>query len=354
MYETDYNYYYFKLAWYVLLFVATWALILSKNTILTLLGGCMLGFFWQQVAFAGHDFGHNAVTHKRSSDWWYSIYVTLFFGVSGQWWKRSHNVHHIFPNSIEWDPDIQHLPFLAIDERILAGIYSYYHEKVMPFDFASRIFIRLQHILFFPIMGLARYFMYLQSFLLVVNYKLNIYYRYSELMAIIGYFTWVGLLFSYIDGWGMRIAVSTIAHGYCGLLHLQITLSHWAMPAYNGVGYGVTKEHRDHFIEVQFETTTDIGCAPRDDWFHGGLQFQTAHHLFPRIPRHNLRKLKFDYLMEFCKKHNLAYVTSKGFCITVWEVILKMREQAMMVANGKHIDMKNSLLAQLVHESMDG
>merc|ERR1711964_653263 len=161
-------------------------------------------------------------------------------------------------------------------------------------------------------------------------------------------------LFSCIDGWGLRLVVALVSHGYCGLLHLQITLSHWAMPAYNGVGYGTNKVHRDHFIEVQFDTTTDIGCDKKDDWFHGGLQFQTAHHCFPRIPRHNLRKLKFDYLMEFCKKHNLSYVTSEGFCSTVWEVILKMRDQALMVRDGKHIDIQNSLLVQLVKESMDG
>ena len=30
-------------------------------------------------------------------------------------------------------------------------------------------------------------------------------------------------------------------------------------------------------------------CPAWLDWFHGGLQFQIEHHLFPRMPRHNLR-----------------------------------------------------------------
>lgn len=71
----------------------------------------MLGFFWQQLAFMGHDGGHNAITHDRNKDWWIGICVTVFFGVSGPWWKRTHNIHHIYTNSIGWDPDIQHLPF---------------------------------------------------------------------------------------------------------------------------------------------------------------------------------------------------------------------------------------------------
>jgi delta8-fatty-acid desaturase len=27
------------------------------------------------------------------------------------------------------------------------------------------------------------------------------------------------------------------------------------------------------------------------DWFHGGLQYQTVHHLFPRLPRFSLRPI---------------------------------------------------------------
>lgn len=33
----------------------------------------------------------------------------------------------------------------------------------------------------------------------------------------------------------------------------------------------------------------DVECPEWMDWFHGGLQFQTIHHLFPRMPKHNLR-----------------------------------------------------------------
>ena len=35
----------------------------------------------------------------------------------------------------------------------------------------------------------------------------------------------------------------------------------------------------------------DVDCHPWMDWFHGGLQFQLEHHLFPRVPRWQLRKL---------------------------------------------------------------
>lgn len=39
-------------------------------------------------------------------------------GISVCWWKRNHNTHHIVCNSIEHDPDIQHLPAIAVTPEI--------------------------------------------------------------------------------------------------------------------------------------------------------------------------------------------------------------------------------------------
>ena len=42
------------------------------------------------------------------------------------------------------------------------------------------------------------------------------------------------------------------------------------------------------------------------DWFFGGLNFQIEHHLFPTMPRHNLRTAS-KRVMQFCLKHNVPY-----------------------------------------------
>ena len=39
---------------------------------------------------------------------------------------------------------------------------------------------------------------------------------------------------------------------------------------------------------------------------HGGLQFQAIHHLFPRLPRHNLRKAQ-PFVIKFCEEVGLSY-----------------------------------------------
>ena len=46
-----------------------WLLRWGPNAVARSLGGgVVLGLFWQQVAFVGHDIGHNAFTHSRAVD----------------------------------------------------------------------------------------------------------------------------------------------------------------------------------------------------------------------------------------------------------------------------------------------
>ena len=70
------------------------------------------------------------------------------------------------------------------------------------------------------------------------------------------YAGWVSYLLSTVPTWGLRFAVVMISHAVVGILHIQITLSHFAMPAYRGTGYD--ENDNDHFIKVQLETTLVI------------------------------------------------------------------------------------------------
>lgn len=57
----------------------------------------------------------------------------------------------------------------------------------------------------------------------------------------------------------------------------------------------------------QVATTLNIDCPTWLDWFHGGLQFQVEHHLWPRLPRHNLRRAR-DLVQAFCHAHKVCAV----------------------------------------------
>jgi len=128
LFETSAAYYAKLGAWLLCLLAAALALTLGGWA---KCGAMLLGLFWQQCAFVGHDAGHNALTHDRATDKAIGLLVgPILTGISIEWWCRSHNVHHVATNSIERDPDIQHLPAMAIDSAICERYWSTYHDKV--------------------------------------------------------------------------------------------------------------------------------------------------------------------------------------------------------------------------------
>ena len=72
-------------------------------------------------------------------------------------------------------------------------------------------------------------------------------------------------------------------------------------------------------------------------WFHGGLQSQIEHHLFPRLPRHNLLKAK-KLIVPFCEKYNIPYL-SMSFWDANCLVISSLYKAALKVKDSKHVDL---------------
>ena len=48
-----------------------------------------------QVAFVGHDAGHNAVAHNSKYDGYIGLLVNACIGIGPSWWKASHLPTHI-------------------------------------------------------------------------------------------------------------------------------------------------------------------------------------------------------------------------------------------------------------------
>eukprot|EP00536_Pseudo-nitzschia_multiseries_P015986 jgi/Psemu1/247217/estExt_Genewise1.C_9940014 len=312
LFQTDYTFYYRKMVIYTCLFLLILCgVFLSRSVMVHTLSGILLGIWWQQLAFIGHDLGHNAVTHNRV----YDSYLGLFFGnfctgIGIGWWKRSHNVHHIATNSCTYDPDIQHLPVFAVDPVLVTTkLFSTYANMYMPLNDVTHVLVKYQHWLYYPVMAFARFNLYIQS----LNHALRLSY-YSragdliwrqklQILSLAGFWTWLVALTFSLPTWESRIAFFLPAHMVAGILHVQITLSHFPMETYTGVTYD---DSSNGFLRTQLSTTMDIDCSILMDWFHGGLQFQVEHHLWPRLPRHNLRRVK-GILQSFCNEHELVY-----------------------------------------------
>ncbi|OKL55576.1 hypothetical protein UA08_09149 [Talaromyces atroroseus] len=267
----------------------------------------LLGWFWSLLVFAAHDAGHMAITHNYTMDSIIGMIIAApIGGLSLGWWKRTHNVHHIVTNAPEHDPDNQHLPFFAVNHRFLGSLFSTYHERFMPYDAMSRFLVPYQAFLYYPILMFGRFNLYVQSWIFLVQGQgprkgAAWWHRWFEIAGILVFWYWFGYLVVYKSiprSWD-RFLFVMVSHMITMPLHVQFTLSHFAMST---ADLGPTES----FPQKMLRTTMDIDCPEWLDFFHGGLQFQAIHHLFPRIPRHNLRKTQ-RLVLQFCKEAGIPY-----------------------------------------------
>ena len=62
------------------------------------------------------------------------------------------------------DPDIQHMPFLAISNQFLNNLYSSYYKRIMLLDKFASLVLQFQHKLYYVVMSLAQFNLYANSY----------------------------------------------------------------------------------------------------------------------------------------------------------------------------------------------
>ncbi|CAG8487555.1 7689_t:CDS:1 [Paraglomus brasilianum] len=299
LYNTRYINYMYEVMRFGTLYALTWYFALTgTSTLHYLMSAVCLGAFWHQIAFTAHDAGHNGITHLLPVDGIIGVMTAdLCGGLSMAWWKKSHYVHHLVTNEIEHDPDLQQLPFFAVSTKFVQSIYSTYYERVLDFDRAAQFFIQFQHLLYYPVLAFGRFNLYFLSISHILKEQ-RVAFRKLELFSMGLYWMWFSYLLSRLP-YSLIIPYILISHMITVLLHVQITLSH----------YGMSTEElgpKEAFAAKMLRTSMDVDCPKWLDWLHGGLQFQAIHHLFPRVPRHNLRECQ-RYVKEFCKEVGIEY-----------------------------------------------
>mmetsp|Transcript_30752 Transcript_30752/g.60141 ORF Transcript_30752/g.60141 Transcript_30752/m.60141 type:complete len:485 (-) Transcript_30752:537-1991(-) len=343
LYTTDMNYYYIMAVWIASLLLSTIYLVLTAETnVGALAAAFVFGIFLQQCAFVGHDTAHNGITHDRKTDMIIGVVVgPLLTGVSTAWWKRSHNAHHVVTNSVTHDPDIQHMPIIAISPEFWSkgAVFSRYHLKWFVFDAPAKFLISYQHLLFYPVMAFARWNLYIQGFLLLLNPAIKTEWTRVELCALASFWTWLSVLSSCLPTPWMQAIFLVVSHMFAGILHVQITLSHFSMPVYHGATYKAPPG--EEFVRQQFATSMDVKTTWWNDWFHGGLQFQVAHHIFPRVPRHNLKQVQIR-LEKMCSRHSGMEYKKVGWWEGNFEIYQTLRSAALKARASKTVDFAES------------
>ena len=312
----------------------------SSSYAVHILSAVLLGFTWQQIAFVGHDGGHNSVVgwSVQSHELFGVLMGNVLTGISMGWWKATHHVHHAVCNSTTHDPDIQHMPLIAVTPKLF-NVYSLYHFRRFPYDTATRIMVSLQYYTFLPIMGVARLNLYAQGFIRLVKERHSLSARTQALeWGGLGLFALWFSAFVRLLPPSHRLPFVLVAWFTTGLLHLQIVSSHFSRPTFTG------QPGKKSWFELQLDGTLDYECKPEFDWFHGGLQFQIEHHLFPRAPRYHLRKLK-PLVKAFAKRHNVEY-HEVSFLGALKEVMDTLAETAKFARKTDHVNFSESLIWQ--------
>ena len=284
------------------------------------ISGILFGLVIQQSAFIGHDLGHNQIMNENSGYIFnkkYKKYAALFFGnflfgVDGINWSHNHDIHHVLTLMPGKDLQNDHLPFILYKKEEI----TWFPERKL--NFLLKLLLRIQHIYVLPI-------------LFIVG-KINLFFDLDNRLTFLSknYLRTFGL-FSHLMLWYYFITNAKIWYLFfipawitASMIHLQIIISHAYMPRISD--FDLKKKG---WIETQTITTVDIATTWYDEWFHGGLQYQLAHHLYPRIPRHNLKKAR-PFIIEFCKKNKLNYII-EPFSEAIYKMILSMKESGKSI-----------------------
>lgn len=297
-----------------------------------------LGLVWHQLTFTAHDLGHMGVTHNWVFDRIIGTFIADFCGgLSIGWWVDNHNIHHLVTNHPTHDPDIQHMPFFAISKSFLSNLYSSYYRRIMVFDAFANIVLKFQHQLYYIIMSFARFNLYANSYGFLYKRAFDgkrarggKWTFWLEVTFIALFWTWYSALLVHIGNWKQILGFVLISHMVPSPLHVQIVLSHFSRSTQD---LGPSES----FVARQLRTTTDVICPDSLAFVHGGLHLQVTHHLFPRLPRHNLRKASM-LVKEFSKERGLTYhefgfLRGNGEVLGVLKDVAEQARIVGMVAN---------------------
>jgi len=238
-----------------------------------------LGVAFTQVAFAGHDGGHQQIfASRRANDLFGRLSGNLLVGLSYGWWVGKHNRHHAHPNREDHDPDIGE-GVLAFTTGQAAGRTGR----------LGRAITRRQAWLFFPLLTLEGLNLHVASVrsLLSGGERSGRGGRRAVEAVLLGlhlaaYVTALLLIMSPTTAL-LFVAVHQAVFGlYMGC---SFAPNHKGMPT-------IAADDRVDYLRRQVLTSRNVRGGWVTDWLLGGLNYQIEHHLFPNMPRFALRRAR--------------------------------------------------------------
>jgi fatty acid desaturase len=270
------------------LLAAGWAaFVLVGDSWWQLAVAAFLAVMFTQAGFLGHDAGHRQISSSRQVSYILGIlHGNLGIGLSYGWWVTKHSRHHAHPNTEGADPDItiSVLAFTPAQAHASRGL--------------SRLVFRYQAYLFFPLLLGEAVSLHVSSIRALASRRSRGRQAEVALLAthLLGYLTAVFLVLPPVKA-GVFILVQ---QGLFGLyLGASFAPNHKGMPILDAAD-------RSDFLRRQVLTSRNVRGGWLTDIALGGLNYQIEHHLFPSMPRPNLRRSQ-PLIREYCQQHGLPY-----------------------------------------------
>ncbi len=247
----------------------------------------LFGFMLTQIGMLGHDVAHRQVFRRGPgvalAGW---TLGNLGMGISYTWWTRKHNQHHANPNHITDDPDASY-PMLAM-----------FPEQVALKARWARPIIAIQAYLY-PILG-AFVFINMRVPSITLLFGRNVPRRIPQAIGLALHWMLFGLLLTQLGGWPQALTFFIVSQVAFSLYNVSVFA-----PNHKGMMMTSDDEPLD-FLRTQVLTARNVRGSWLIDFWYGGLNYQVEHHLFPTMPRNQLRAAQ-PLVEQFCIDRGIAY-----------------------------------------------
>jgi fatty acid desaturase len=281
------GYYVARIVGNLAVFTAGWvAFVAIGDSWWQLLMAVFFAAMFTQLAFIGHDAGHKQIFRSRRGNDAVGYLHGGLVGLSYEWWVGKHTRHHANPNHEDDDPDLD-IPALAFTRDQARNKHG-----------ILRWMAKHQAALFFPLLLLEGLNLHWSS----IKHVWRGDGKARELEA--------GLLSAHLVAY--LTAVFTVLSPLTGLAFIAVHQGLWGV--YMGCSFAPNHKgmptlppgHQLDYLRKQVLTSRNVHGGRWVDFVLGGLNYQIEHHLFPTMPRPNLRRAQ-ALVQDFCGRHRIDY-----------------------------------------------
>jgi fatty acid desaturase len=282
------RYYTWKIALTAAAFVLGWAAFaVIGNSWWQVVVAVFLAVVFAQVGFLGHDAGHSQVFSTRRANMVLGIVCgNLAIGMSYDWWAGKHNRHHAHPNTEDADPDI------------MIGVLAFSAGRARTGRGLQRLAFRYQAYLIVPLLFLEALGLHASSIRTVTGPGCR-HRAWEATLLAVHFAAYLGAVFFVLPP--VKAVVFIVVQQ--GLLGFYLGCSF--APNHKGMPILPASDNTD-FLRRQVLTSRNVDGSWLTDFALGGLNYQIEHHLFPSMPRPNLRRAQ-PLVAAFCAGLEVPY-----------------------------------------------